>query len=182
MLQRQETSFKTLDTKIGKGLEFILSHFDTTFLFPRTVSTKTSQNAQLLVVSKVLAIARFKQSNFLDCRVNAYSNYDIPEEDIPINFLFIDLDLSGFKVKEDLDTALGSTLAEIKDRLEGHPTVLWTGNGYHIYLPLEPFWFSNISNFNQYQEVNKKFPRYAAKFLSKDTSDKCISKVQNHVC
>ena len=30
-------------------------------------------------------------------------------------------------------------LKKIETIMNGHPTVLWTGNGYHIYEPMEGF-------------------------------------------
>lgn len=41
------------------------------------------------------------------------------------DFIFIDLDLADFKSKRVLDLALNKTLKNIRERLEGHPTVLW---------------------------------------------------------
>ena len=121
------------------------------------------------------ALARFKQSNYLDCRINAYSySYSVGADRLvnnaPINFLFIDLDRSDL----GLVKALESTLQNILQRLNGYPTVLWTGNGYHIYQPLQDFYFSDISHFNKFDSlsVNKKFLRYAAAFLSNNNSDK----------
>ena len=40
------------------------------------------------------------------------------------DFIFIDLDLADFKSKRSLNLALNKTLANIKERIGGHPTVL----------------------------------------------------------
>ena len=57
------------------------------------------------------------------------------------NFVLIDLDLSLCKTCvypiRKLDYLLKQTLLQIKKDIRGHPTVLWTGNGYHIYLPVQ---------------------------------------------
>ena len=55
--------------------------------FPRKISTKTTEGRQILVDDKPQALARFKQANYLDCRISAYTELD----DTP-NFIFIDLD------------------------------------------------------------------------------------------
>ena len=63
---------------------------------------------------------------------------------LPPSFIFIDLDLADSKSKRDLDLALNKTLKNIKERLEdGHPTVLETGGGYHVYQPIEGMIFEN---------------------------------------
>jgi hypothetical protein len=48
-----------------EGLDFILSHFQEP-IFPRTISTHTTGGKQVLVYSKAEALARFRQSNFLN--------------------------------------------------------------------------------------------------------------------
>ena len=159
-----------LDAPVLEGLDFILNHFDAPH-FPRTISTKTTENKQIVVSNKQEAFARFKQSKYLDCRINGYLYYN--GDNGPLSFLFIDLDLSSFNTnKKELDNALALTLESILERLHGNPTVLWTGGGYHVYQPIEEIWFSDYSDFNEFDCVNKKFLRFAAKFVSNDTSDK----------
>jgi hypothetical protein len=68
----------------------------------------------------------------------------------PISFLMVDLDLKDFggrggvgqqeyALKKALNKALGKIKKERKEgegevgSTGGNPTVLWTGNGYHIY-------------------------------------------------
>ena len=36
-----------------------------------------------------------------------------------------------------LKLALFNTLRNIKEKLNGFPTVIWSGNGYHIIQPIE---------------------------------------------
>jgi hypothetical protein len=60
-------------TRIEQGLDFILSHFEQP-KWPRTIFTKTL-GKQLTVYSREEALARFKQSNLMDCRINAYHDY-----------------------------------------------------------------------------------------------------------
>ena len=64
------------ESKIGTGLNYILGHFlfQPRFLliFPRTISTKTTEGRQILVDSQQEVLARFAQANFIDCRISAY--------------------------------------------------------------------------------------------------------------
>jgi hypothetical protein len=53
------------------GLDFILGHFRQP-IWPRTISTRTTEGRQLVVDSREEALARFAQSNWLDCRISAY--------------------------------------------------------------------------------------------------------------
>ena len=48
----------------------------------------------------------------------------------------IDIDLKDFASKDKLDRAMSRVLKKIESKMHGHPIVLWTGNGYHIYLPM----------------------------------------------
>src|SRR5919108_1529490 len=82
---------------IEEGLDFILSHFQEP-IWPRTIFTKTL-GKQIIVDSKTEALARFKQSIFLDCRINAFSYYTEYQgiNRQPPNFIFIDIDTNQFK-------------------------------------------------------------------------------------
>jgi hypothetical protein len=61
--------------KVIEGLDFILSHFEDP-LWPRTISTKTTEGRQVLVCNKEEALARYEQANYLDCRISAYPDYN----------------------------------------------------------------------------------------------------------
>jgi hypothetical protein len=54
----------------------------------------------------------------------------------------IDLDLKDFEdSREKIDRILLRALNKLSGVFHGsHPTVLWTGNGYHIYQPVRSFW------------------------------------------
>jgi hypothetical protein len=68
------------------------------------------------------------------------------------------------------------SLLNIKKRLDGFPTVLWTGNGYHIYQPLQDTQetkFEDISDFNFVDSPGNKFLRFAKDYLSSGYADKC---------
>ena len=123
--------------EIEIGLDFILSHLEEPTIFPRTIMTK-KLGYQRIVYSKEIALEHFIESDFIDCRINAFPSLKEGATWIP-ELLFIDLDLSGFNNKESLQVALNKTLRNIKEKLaneNAHPTVLWSGNGYHIILPV----------------------------------------------
>ena len=125
-------------TNHKQALEFILTHFEG-IDFPRRISTKTTEGRQVLVNDKPEALARFKQANQLDCRISAYTDLD----DTP-NFLFIDIDNLDFSTIEKV-------LKKCRD-FEYFPTVLFTGNGYHIYQPVRAIRLEDISDFADYKD------------------------------
>jgi hypothetical protein len=123
---------------VNEGLDFILGHFQEP-VWPRTISTKATEGRQVLTYNKKEALARFKQANYLDCRINAYPAY-VEFKGInrqPPNFIFIDIDRSTFKTKRAFNMAINNTHNNIKETLGGdaNPTILLTGNGIHFYQP-----------------------------------------------
>ena len=102
------TTTTTTTREIEIGLNFILSHFDEPFLFPRKIATYKSNNKQFLVRTKEEIIGAFGDSNFIDSRMNAYPSL-IDYQGIPRhkpNFIFIDLDRNYFKTQKGLELAL----------------------------------------------------------------------------
>lgn len=84
--------------------------------------------------------------------VNAYpafTKYDGINR-TPPTFLMIDIDLKDFTLKDKLDRAINRILKKIKTTTRGHPTVLWTGDGYHIYQPMEGFILEEEAIFAQF--------------------------------
>jgi hypothetical protein len=56
----------------------------------------------------------------------------------------VDLDLKDFADKKKtgrsvLERKLNKTLSKIKGSIGVNPTVLWTGDGYHVYQPVSGF-------------------------------------------
>jgi hypothetical protein len=157
------------------GIDFILNHFEEP-LFPRTISTYRSEGRQFEVFSKEEMIKAFEQSDFLDCRVNAYPSY-IEYKGInrqAPNFLFIDLDKDIVETARAHRLALTNTLRNIKEKLsEAYPTVLWSGNGYHIYQPIEAFVLEEEEVFssNEFDQPSKAFLKFAEQYLSNNKSD-----------
>ena len=67
---------------------------------------------RILVYSKEEALARYRQANFVDCRINAYPDYTeykgINRQ--PPNFIFAELDRSTFKTDRALKLAYNKTV------------------------------------------------------------------------
>jgi hypothetical protein len=92
----------------------------------------------------------------------------------------IDLDLCkfGFNLKA-LDLAKAKVMSKIKDIFLSfdekefqHVTILWTGNGYHLYIPAESeHVLENMPEFNKFKEPSKQFLRFAEYYLSNGKAD-----------
>jgi hypothetical protein len=148
-------------------LNFILSHFQEP-LWPRTISTKITKGGQVSVYDMEEALAKFHMASFVDCRVSAYSSYTNFKginRQAP-NFIFIDIDRQNFKTERAHNIALSKTLKNIKERLGGSPTVLWSGNGYHIYQPIQAFVLEQEEIFSKFEQSSRKFMQFAEEFLS----------------
>jgi CheY-like chemotaxis protein len=137
--------------KIKQGIRFILSHYEgRQQLFPRKMSTALSQGRQFIVYSEDQILHECEKAAFVDCRINAYSVSERSQSDAldifsaqAPNIIFIDIDLpKGYESKEEeaiikLNKTLKKAQSIIQKKLDGcKPTVLWTGNGYHIYIVL----------------------------------------------
>jgi hypothetical protein len=124
------------ETQVKAGIEFLLSHFEgRQRLFPRKMSTFASKGKQFIVYNKEQILNECIKSDFKDCRLNAYPIIEDELLQAP-NVIFIDLDLQSNS--KELNKNLEKILKIIKQKLNGfEPTVLWTGNGYHIYLVLD---------------------------------------------
>ena len=131
----------------------------------------------------VRTLAKFKQSNLVDCRISGYplyTEYKGVVRHTPA-FLFIDLDLDNFvpfgnwSSKRLLDMALQNTLRKIKQTFAKNvePTVLWTGNGYHIYLPIQPLPIPLESDtmFSMFPSPSQLFIRFLEWYLSDGKCD-----------
>ena len=118
-------------------------------------------------------IRAYKESKFVDCRVNAYPSYTEYKgiQRYPPNFIFADLDSSTFKSKDSLQRALSTTLRIIRFKINGTPTVLWTGNGYHIYQPMDAVILEEYEQFIQFEHPSLKFIRFAELTLTSGKSD-----------
>jgi hypothetical protein len=88
---------------IEEGLDFIIGHLvNEEPDWPRTIFTKTL-GKQYTIYSNEGTIARFKQSNLLDCRINRQTP----------NFIFIDIDRCLFKTDKEFWMAVEETCTAI---------------------------------------------------------------------
>lgn len=166
------------EKQIEENLDFILDHLNDP-LFPRTIMTNRL-NYQKEVINKQEVLASFKASGYRDCRINAYPAYTEYKgiNLTPISFIMIDMDLKDAEnSQKKLNNILRTTLNNISDKFHGaKPTVLWTGNGYHIYQPVSGFILEEIDRFVQFIDNTKKdltsrFMQFAEAFLTDKKSD-----------
>jgi hypothetical protein len=181
---------------IFEGIKFILSHFEKQYkLFPRTVKAFNFKD-QVKVeyemreqnsINKIFNM--FKESNYYDCKINCFPYNDsrqqqqqsigINSEDVKnktsASFIMINLDLQYFSYdKKKLDNILNMTLNKLSIKFygESNPTVLWTGNGYNIYQPLEETTFENKKVYDDFLpytdegDITTEFLRFAEKFFT----------------
>ena len=162
--------------EIESGLEIVLSHFNQDKLFSRTIMTE-KLGYQREIFSKSEALEYFKESNFVDCRINSFPSYTEYKglQRYPVDLIFVDLDRHNFETEIELASALNVTLRNIKKKLGDRaiPTVLKTGGGYHIILPIScPISLENIKEFNEFDRPSEQFLRFAKDILSNGKADK----------
>ncbi len=177
-MQISDEKEKRID-KVKEGIQFIFSHFEERQqLFPRKMATSFSNNCQFTVYTFDQILNECVKANFTDCRINAYPI--LVDSTIPLqapNIIFIDIDLlkdiSYEEAIKQLDRSKNKTLKAIKDNLEGcNPTILWTGNGYHIYLTLETRPLEIIKELKELsKEPSKEFLKFGARLFSNNKSD-----------
>lgn len=147
---------------VNEGLDFILSHFEQP-IWPRKISTKQTQNKQVLVNSNLEALNHFKRSRFEDCRISAFSEHE--KEIVKPNLIFVDLDNRD---------ALNETLILFHKELGARPLVLDTGNGYAIIQPIRMNSWNDkkilCHKGKQPKELSKIFLQWAERYL---TNYKC---------
>jgi len=137
--------------KVLEGINIILSLFSAVEqqrLFPRKIMTKKT-GGQVTVYSVEQMMQAFEDADFIDCRINAYPAFlnEAEEKDyenginmdiFAPNILFIDLDQKDFSCKSELDKVLNKILKNISKVLhDSKPLLLWSGNGYHIIIPVK---------------------------------------------
>jgi hypothetical protein len=171
IFQKQISSHSTI-TELEPGIDFIFKHFVDYIEFPRKISTFNSEGAQFPVLSKNNLISSFTDSNFIDCRISAFPYL---KENIlwAPDLIFIDIDRKDFKNNINFENALHNTLKNIKKQLDGFPTVLETGGGYHIILPIScPMPLENITEFKEFDKPSEQFLRFAKDYFSNGKADK----------
>jgi non-catalytic primase subunit PriX-like protein len=170
--------------KVQYGLDFILNHFQEP-IFPRKIMTKDI-GYQLEVFSKEEALASFQRSRYEDCRINAYPPFTEYQgiNRTPISFLMVDLDLKDFggpeakNTKKSLEKSLNKALDRIKEEgIGGNPTILWTGNGYHIYQPVSGLILEEYETFHEFtkffdKDLTSMFIQFAEDYFTDYTADR----------
>jgi hypothetical protein len=163
----------------SEGLNFILSHLREP-IWPRTVSTNATGGRQVIVNSKEEVLAYFKAANYFDCRISAYpywrsstlSDFVGIKNTIPPNLVMIDLDLPNFNGEfNTIKGTLRKILQRINQLLCMRPSVIWSGNGYHVYIPIDAVVLEDIKEFASIDQVSTKFLRFAEWYLSSGKSD-----------
>jgi Primase X len=114
----------------------------------------------------------YEESDFIDSKLNAYPSYTEYKgiKRYPPNFIFADLDLLSFRDPPTLERTLAAALRTIRLKINGSPTVLWSGNGYHIYQPIDAIILEEFEQFEEFEHPSTKFLRFAEYFL---TNGKC---------
>src|SRR5829696_1051302 len=171
-----------------EGIDFILKHFVNYLEFPRMISTFKSKSAQFPVIDRNELISSFNSSNFFDCRIAAFPYL---KENISwvSDLIFIDIDKSNFKNERRFESAYKLTMKNIKEKLKGHPTVLFTGGGCHIVQPIEGIVLDEYKEFKRFGNPFDKFMRFAKDYLSNGKADKnnfpglrsCLLRVPNSI-
>jgi hypothetical protein len=162
----------TNSSSIFYGVNFLLNHLAKPE-FPRTIATKLTKGKQIIVATKEEALACYKNSNYMDCRLAAYP-YSVNNLPQIIDFVMLDLDLNNFKSSRlKLDRALNKILSTLQNTYSIEPTVIWSGNGYHVLVPVESLELilEDIAEFSKFEEPSKKVLRFLEKYLSNGKSD-----------
>ena len=176
----------------SKGLDSLLELFtdqNQIHLFPRTISTKLTKNGQVIVNSKEETLEYFKLAGFQDCKINAYpywrpsliSDFVNIKNPIAPDIVMIDLDLNNCKWSMDiLDRTLKIVLRRIRQRFNlpprFTPMIVWSGNGYHIYQPIDSTILDDIDELKEYANLDKyylpnKFLKFAEQYFTDGNSD-----------
>ncbi|MGC1134091.1 MAG: hypothetical protein WA941_14800 [Nitrososphaeraceae archaeon] len=161
------------------GVDYILTHLHEP-LFPRDIMTKKLGH-KIEVFDMKSMLWHFEVSDYQDCRISAYprlTQYKGINLVAP-TFIMIDLDLSDLGTEIALEKALKTTLMRIHQTFKTMPTVLWTGNGYHIYLPIKAFVLEEEEVFAKFQHqgnsnepsLSTKFMRYAEAYFTNKKHD-----------
>ena len=169
--------------KVKEGISFILSHFEKRQqLFPRKMSTAFSNDRQFAVYNKEQILNGYIKADFIDCRINAYpmldnNNYHSYSNIQAPNLIFIDIDLdknlSYQEAKTKLEKLKSKSIKIIKEKLDGsQPTILWTGNGYHIYIVIYARPLELIKELSELSKTpSEEFLRYAELTFSNKKKD-----------
>jgi hypothetical protein len=164
-----------MTASLESGLNFVLLHLEEP-IFPRRIATYATEGKQILVNNSEEALARFKQSNLLDCRISAYP-YPVPEykgvNRQTLDFFLSDLDRKDFKTKKSFEECMRNTLQNFKNKLHGaNPTILWSGGGYHFLQPMYADVLLEMESvFMEFVEPSRNLMQYAEKVMTDNKGD-----------
>lgn len=83
----------------------------------------------------------------------------------------MDIDKSSFPSNKALDTSLRMIGHKVNNEINGTPTILWTGNGYHIIQPIDATVLENIIELKIYEKPSEQFLRFAEWYLTDGKAD-----------
>ncbi|MDR4512515.1 MAG: DNA primase noncatalytic subunit PriX [Nitrososphaeraceae archaeon] len=128
------------------------------------------------VFSREETLKYFQESDYLDCRINAFPSFTEYKgiQRYPPDLLFVDLDISTIPpLHEDLINTLRTIKLTFDSSKEVKPTVIMSGNGFHILQPIFcPEVLENIKEFQEYDNPSEELLRFAKQELSNDKADK----------
>jgi hypothetical protein len=89
------------------------------------------------------------------------------------DLLFIDLDAKDFASLRSFKLGLTATLKNIKQKIAGHPTVLWSGRGYHVIQPIDcPIALEDVKELAAPETCpSNKFLQFAERYLTAANCD-----------
>jgi len=184
---------------ISDGLDFMLSHFGgNNSLWPKFIGA--ADEWHIRVDSPKEAITKFYGAKLMDCRICPYPDFvkgyckpDARESmivggiGIVPNTIMIDVDGGMFKrsLYTYIEDGISAVLHKILDRLDDKfhtkcvPTILLTGNGFHIYQPVQfhpgkgqSWCLGHTDTFmNQSNTPDRDFLRWAEYYLSDGLAD-----------
>jgi hypothetical protein len=191
----KQVEYNRLRDQVYDGLDFMMEHFEDCeelprqrTRFPRNVATGATRRGQRTVNDSGEAMMFYKAALYEDCYLNAYTNYDVMIERGELSptyrplprHVVIDIDRTSFQTDEELETAIKETLANIHESITGlsgrEPTVIWSGNGYHVHIPLDGWTcpleeLPEFFNFRNYPELTNRFLRFTERELSNGKAD-----------
>lgn len=168
---------KTDYENILQGLEFIIRHFGKgEELFPRKIMTY-KLGYQKVVNNIDEAMRYFAESEYVDCRIRAYPNQSplakyLHRNEIAPSIIMMDVDKSRFSSNRGLETLMSTIKSRLREEIGGIPTILWSGNGYHIIQPIDATILENIADLESLDEKpSEHFLRFASSYQSDGGAD-----------
>jgi hypothetical protein len=162
-----------------QGLDFIVQHFHqdgSAELFPRKIMT-FALGFQKEVYGKDEAMRYFAESNFIDCRIRAYPDQPalakyLHQNEIAPDLIMMDIDRSRVTSNKAFESTLKKVKTIIHEEINGVPTILRSGNGYHVIQPIEAMVLDNIAQLkNLHEKPSETFLRFAEWYLSDRKAD-----------